>query len=71
MRTFLLAPTILKGLIEGLRCGKILRLELGLGWGLVWMVRVWGWRMYYAYDSPHKDRYCMCVTPCCLLSLLY
>lgn len=20
------------------------------------MVRVWGWRMYYAYESPHKDR---------------
>lgn len=53
MRTFWLAPTILKGLFEGLGCGKILRLELGLGWGLVWMVRV---RIYYAYESPHKDR---------------
>lgn len=56
MRTFWLTPTILKGLFEGLRCGQILRLELGLGWGLVWMVMVWGWRMCYAYESPHKDR---------------
>lgn len=56
MRTFWLTPTILKGLFEGLRCGQILRLELGLGWRVVWMVMVWGWTMCYAYESPHKDR---------------